>query len=78
MPAPRRRRRRQRRGPSKQAAPQRFHVVVTVVDGDTGRRVRGALVRNGRRRRLRQPPGDAGFRSSTAAPLPVAAAAPRL
>ena len=31
-----------------QARPKRFHVVVTVVDGDTGRRVRGALVRSGR------------------------------
>jgi outer membrane protein assembly factor BamB len=29
------------------AQPRRFHVVVTVVDGDTGRRVRGALVRAG-------------------------------
>jgi outer membrane protein assembly factor BamB len=53
------------------AAPKRFHVVVTVVDGDTGRRVRGAFVRAGRLADRANRKGNAVFRLRRRAPLVV-------
>jgi outer membrane protein assembly factor BamB len=53
------------------AEPKRFHVVVTVVDGDTGRRVRGALVRVGRLADRANRKGNAAFRLHRKAPLVV-------
>ena len=55
--------------------PPRFHVVVTVVDGDTGRRVRGALVRVGRLADRANGRGNAAFRLRRRAPLLVSVAA---
>jgi outer membrane protein assembly factor BamB len=57
--------------PRRQAAP-RWHVVVTVIDGDTRRRVRGALVRVGRVAGRADGIGNAGFRLHRLAPLNVA------
>jgi outer membrane protein assembly factor BamB len=53
----------------------RFHVVVTVVDGDTGRRVRGALVRVGRLAARANRKGNASFRLRRRAPLVVSVGA---
>jgi outer membrane protein assembly factor BamB len=50
---------------------KRWHVVVTVVDGDTRRRVRGALVRVGREVDRANRLGNAGFRLRRRAPLVV-------
>jgi outer membrane protein assembly factor BamB len=63
--------------PAASARPQpvRFHVVVTVVDGDTGRRVRGALVRVGGRADRANRKGNAAFRLKRRAPLLVSVAA---
>jgi outer membrane protein assembly factor BamB len=66
--------------PSRSAAdprpqPARFHVVVTVVDGDTGRRVHGALVRVGRHAGRANRKGNAAFRLRRGAPLVVSVAA---
>jgi outer membrane protein assembly factor BamB len=55
--------------------PPRFHVVVTVVDGDTGRRVRGASVRIGRLAGRANRKGNAAFRLRHRAPLLVSVAA---
>jgi eukaryotic-like serine/threonine-protein kinase len=55
--------------------PPRFHVVVTVVDGDTRRRIRGALVRVGGRADRANRKGDAAFRLRRRAPLVVSVAA---
>jgi outer membrane protein assembly factor BamB len=55
--------------------PKRFHVVVSVVDGDTGRRVRGALVRVGRLADRTNRIGNAGLRLRRRAPLVVSVAA---
>jgi outer membrane protein assembly factor BamB len=52
-------------------ADRRFPVVVTVVDGDTRRRVRGALVRVGRLADRADRKGNAGFRLKRRAPLVV-------
>jgi outer membrane protein assembly factor BamB len=49
----------------------RHRVVVTVVDGDTGRRVRGALVRVGRLADRANPKGNAELRLRRLAPLVV-------
>jgi outer membrane protein assembly factor BamB len=57
------------------ARPARFHVVVTVVDGDTGRRVRGALVHVGSRADHANRRGNAAFRLKRRAPLVVSVAA---
>jgi outer membrane protein assembly factor BamB len=51
--------------------PKRFRVVVTVVDGDTGRRVRGALVRAGRISDRANRKGNAELRLRRRAPLVV-------
>jgi outer membrane protein assembly factor BamB len=56
-------------------ATPRLHVVVTVVDGDTGRRVRGALVRVGRLADPANAKGNAAFRLKRRAPLMVSVAA---
>jgi outer membrane protein assembly factor BamB len=66
-----------RRPPSVHTAAQsrRFHVVVTVVDGDTGRRVRGAVVRVGRLVDRANRKGNAGLRLRRRAPLVVSVAA---
>jgi outer membrane protein assembly factor BamB len=61
--------------PADHTRPLRFHVVVTVVDGDTGRRVHGALVRVGRLADRANRKGNAGFRLRRRAPLVVAVAA---
>ncbi|HEY7603074.1 MAG TPA: PQQ-binding-like beta-propeller repeat protein [Gaiellaceae bacterium] len=61
--------------PTHREQPARFHVVVTVVDGDTGRRVRGALVRVGRLADRADRKGNAGFRLRRRAPLVVSVAA---
>jgi outer membrane protein assembly factor BamB len=53
------------------AQAKRFHVVVTVVDGDTGRRVRGALVRVGRLDDRANRKGNAAFRLRRRASLVV-------
>jgi outer membrane protein assembly factor BamB len=53
------------------AHPKRFVAVVTVVDGDTGRRVRGALVRAGRLADRANRKGNAVFRLRRKAPLVV-------
>ncbi len=55
--------------------PKRFHVVVTVVDGDTGRRVRGAAVRVGPLGDRANRKGNAEFRLRRRAPLVVEVAA---
>lgn len=60
--------------PSK-TEPKRFHVVVSVVDGDTGRRVRGALVRAGRLADRANRKGNAQFRLARRAPLVVSVTA---
>jgi outer membrane protein assembly factor BamB len=51
--------------------PKRFPVTVTVVDGDTGRRVQGALVRAGRLADRANRKGNAVFRLRRKAPLVV-------
>jgi outer membrane protein assembly factor BamB len=51
--------------------PKRFPAVVTVVDGDTGRRVRGALVRAGRLADRANRKGNAVLRLRHRAPLVV-------
>ena len=61
--------------PADHTRPSRFHVVVTVVDGDTGRRVHGALVRVGRLADRANRKGNAGFRLRRRAPLVVSVAA---
>jgi outer membrane protein assembly factor BamB len=57
------------------AAPRRSRVVVTVVDGDTGRRVRGALVRAGRLADRTNRKGNAVFQLRRRAPLVVSVSA---
>ena len=57
------------------AKPGRFHVVVTVVDGDTGRRVLGALVRAGGLADRANRRGNAQFRLRRRAPLVVSVTA---
>jgi outer membrane protein assembly factor BamB/predicted small lipoprotein YifL len=52
-------------------APERHRVVVTVVDGDTGRRVRGALVRIGPLADRANPKGNAELHLRRLAPLVV-------
>jgi outer membrane protein assembly factor BamB len=61
--------------PHRAAAPERRRVVVTVVDGDTGRRVRGALVRIGRLADRANGKGNAELRLRRLAPLVVSARA---
>jgi len=61
--------------PAHHPRPPRFHVVVTVVDGDTGRRVRGALVHVGRLADRANGRGNAAFRLRRRAPLLVSVAA---
>jgi eukaryotic-like serine/threonine-protein kinase len=61
--------------PAVTPAAKRFHVVVTVVDGDTGRRVRGALVRVGDADDYANRRGNAEFRLLHRLPLPVEVAA---
>ena len=63
------------RRPAVPPAPKRSHVVVTVVDGDTGRRVRGALVRVGDAGDYANRHGNAEFRLLHRRPLPVEVAA---
>jgi outer membrane protein assembly factor BamB len=57
------------------AKPKRFQVVVTVVDGDTGRRVRGAVVRTGRLADRANRKGNAQLRLRRRAPLVVSVTA---
>jgi outer membrane protein assembly factor BamB len=57
------------------AAPSGHRVVVTVVDGDTGRRVRGALVRVGPHANRAGTTGNAELRLRRPAPLVVAVSA---
>jgi outer membrane protein assembly factor BamB len=57
------------------AKSKRFQVVVTVVDGDTGRRVRGAVVRTGRLADRANRRGNAQLRLRRRAPLVVAVTA---
>jgi outer membrane protein assembly factor BamB len=61
--------------PARPAGQKRFHVVVTVVDGDTGRRIRGALVRAGRHADRVNRIGNAQFRLRRRMPLVVSVAA---
>jgi outer membrane protein assembly factor BamB len=57
--------------PPDRAPVKRHRVVVTVVDGDTGRRVRGALVRVGHLADRANPKGNAELRLRRLAPLVV-------